>query len=160
MECDLPETDQIEPPFSDASGIEREFVARTDEKLQLCAAMEEIADALPANVDRVACLNVANTLVPMIRSIHDYEERVVFRLFQAALPNAEAAESIQRLRAEHVEDECSADEITEVLMGIGHGRKIENPEALGYMLRAFFDTTRRHIAFEREHILPVIRPPG
>ena len=34
----------------------------------------------------------------------------------------------------------------------------ENPEALGYMLRAFFDTTRRHIAFEREHILPVIRP--
>ena len=158
MECDLPEPHQIEPPYSDASGIEREFVERTDQKLRLCAAMEEIADALPDSVDRVACLDVANTLVPLIRNVHDFEERVVFRLFQAAQPTAEAAETIQRLRSEHVEDECSADEITEVLMGIGHGRKIENPEALGYMLRAFFDTTRRHIAFEREHILPVIRP--
>jgi hypothetical protein len=24
------------------------------------------------------------------------------------------------------------------------------------MLRAFFETTRRHIAFEREHVMPVL----
>ena len=40
------------------------------------------------------------------------------------------------------------------LYGIGHGGEISNPEALGFMLRAFFDTVRRHMAFEREHMFP------
>ncbi|TIT74091.1 MAG: hemerythrin domain-containing protein, partial [Mesorhizobium sp.] len=65
--------------------------------------------------------------------------------------------SIQRLRAEHVEDECFADEITEILLAIGHGERVDNAEAIGFMLRGFFESLRRHIAFEREHVLPLIR---
>ena len=127
------------------------------ETLRLCAAIEEIADQLPADVDRLRCLAVASTLVPLLRSIHRYEEDVVFAAFESAVgADGAAARTTERLRAEHVEDECLADEITETLLAIGHGAKPDNPEALGYMLRVFFETVRRHVAFEREHILPAI----
>ncbi|WP_306283116.1 hypothetical protein [Mesorhizobium sp. LMG17149] len=60
------------------------------------------------------------------------------------------------MRAEHVEDECFAAEVTEILLAIGHGETIDNAEAIGFMLRGFFEGLRRHIAFEREHVLPMI----
>ena len=41
-------------------------------------------------------------------------------------------------------------------MAIGHGAGVENPEAVGFMLRGLFETLRRHIAFEREHVLPIV----
>ena len=127
-------------------------------KLHLCAAMEDIADALPSAVDRMECLRIASELVPLLRESHRYEEETIFPAFekvQGASYAARAA-SVRRLRAEHVEDECAAQNLTEVLLEIGHGAVIDNPEALGFMLRAFFETLRRHIAFEREHILPIV----
>ena len=65
------------------------------------------------------------------------------------------AGTVRRLKAEHVEDECAAQDITDVLLDVGRGGAVENPEALGFMLRAFFEGQRRHIAFEREHMLPI-----
>jgi hemerythrin-like domain-containing protein len=129
-----------------------------EEKLRLCAAIEAIADALPSAVDRVQCLRIANQLVPLLRHCHRYEEEMVFPVFEHSdgLDRAARAASVRRLRAEHVEDECAAQDLTEILLEIGHGAAIANPEALGFMLRAFFDSLRRHIAFEREHILPVV----
>ncbi|MDG4853713.1 MULTISPECIES: hemerythrin domain-containing protein [unclassified Mesorhizobium] len=126
------------------------------EKLRLCDTLEQLADALP-HVDRLQCLGVANSIVPLLRAIHRYEETVVFPAYEAALTLAESnLASISRLRAEHIEDECYADELTEALLTIGHGDRIENAEAVGFMLRGFFESMRRHIAFEREHILPRI----
>jgi len=63
---------------------------------------------------------------------------------------------VARLKMEHLEDDCAAADLSEVLLAHGHGRPIENPEALGYMLRALFESMRRHIAFERDHVLPGI----
>lgn len=126
-------------------------------QLVLCDAIEGIADRLPGNADPIQCLRIASMLVPLLRGIHRYEEHVIFKSFEELSPDEESsARSIQRLRAEHVEDECLADEITEALLAIGHGDQIRNPEALGYMMRTFFETMRRHIAFEREHILPLL----
>ncbi len=126
-------------------------------QLVLCDAIEGIADRLPGNADPIQCLRIASMLVPLLRGIHRYEEDVIFKSFEELSPDEESsARSIQRLRAEHVEDECLADEITEALLAIGHGDQIRNPEALGYMMRTFFETMRRHIAFEREHILPLL----
>lgn len=127
------------------------------EKLDLCDRLEAIADTLPANIDRFQCLHVANRLVPLFRATHAYEENYLFPEFGSDERHGNARrESIRRLTAEHIEDECAAQDITEVLMAIGHGAPVENPEALGFMLRAFFECVRRHIAFEREHILPVM----
>lgn len=123
------------------------------EKLKVCGALEEIADGLPDNVDRLMCMSVASTLLPMLRNIHRFEEDVVFPAYAAATADPQC---VERLKAEHVEDECFADELTEALMTIGHGASVKNPEALGFMLRGFFETIRRHVAFERDHILPAI----
>lgn len=126
-------------------------------KLELCERMEAIADALPL-VDRMQCLQVANQLVPLLREAHRYEEDEVFPVFERAggLGLAVRIASVRRLKAEHIEDECAAQDLTELLLEIGHGGAIANPEALGFMLRAFFETLRRHIAFEREHVVPIV----
>jgi hypothetical protein len=119
--------------------------------------MEAIADALPA-VDRLRCLQLANQLVPLLREAHRYEEEEVFPIFErdGGLGLMARIASVRRLKAEHIEDECAAQDLTELLLEIGHGGPIANPEALGFMLRAFFDTLRRHIAFEREHVVPIV----
>lgn len=128
-----------------------------EEKLRVCDDLEAIADTLPGAVDPIKCLAVANLLVPLLRSAHRYEEDFIFPAYEAALgPDGLRSSSTQRLRQEHVEDECFADEVTEVLLAIGHGEAIGNPEAVGFMLRGFFESVRRHIAFEREHVLPAI----
>ncbi|GLS32275.1 hypothetical protein GCM10007937_39850 [Mesorhizobium albiziae] len=127
------------------------------EKLRLCQALEEIADALPGSVDRRKVLGVANTLVPLLSSIHHYEEAVVFPLYDAVLDaSGTRSSTVRRLKAEHVQDECFAGEIAEVFLAIGHGKGGESADAIGFMLRGFFEALRRHIAFEREHILPMI----
>lgn len=124
-------------------------------KLDLCAALEEIADDLPARVDRFRCLSVASNLVPLLRACHRLEEETVFPAFAA---QRDEAAVIARLKTEHLEDECAAEDLTEMLLAVGHGEAVANPEAFGYMLRAFFEAARRHIAFERDHILAAIRP--
>ena len=126
-------------------------------KLEICDRIEAIADALPS-VDRLQCLHVANELVPLLREAHRYEEEEIFPVFERTGGHVLAARlaSVRRLKAEHIEDECAAQDLTELLLEIGHGGEIDNPEALGFMLRAFFDTLRRHIAFEREHVVPML----
>ena len=123
-------------------------------KLELCVALEAIADDLPSRVDRFRCLTVASNLVPLLRACHSLEEEAVFPAFAA---RCDEAAVIARLKTEHLEDECAAEDLTEMLLAVGHGEAVANPEAFGYMLRAFFEAARRHIAFERDHILAAIR---
>lgn len=126
-------------------------------KISLCDELEAIADSLPHHVDRLSCLNVASRLLPALRQSHRYEEQVLFPAFESGWgANLRSKQSVLRLKAEHIYDEGAAEEITDALMWIGRGGDIANPEALGFMLRAFFDTVRRHIAFEREHVFPTL----
>ena len=124
------------------------------EQLRLCDRLEEIADSLPDNVIRQKCLYAAGALGPMIRSVHRFEEDVVFPLIAERLAGDERIEAtLNRLRFEHCEDECFAEELTEALHALGSGTEDVNVEATGYMLRGFFEAMRRHIAFEMEHLL-------
>lgn len=121
-------------------------------KLALCDVLEAIADSLPARVDRHRCLVTAAALLPALREAHAYEEQAIFPVFAR---REDRAKTVRRLCAEHVEDESLAEELTETLLHVGRGGEIANPEALGFMLRALFDAMRRHIAFEREHVMPI-----
>lgn len=127
-----------------------------EEKLGLCDALEAIADSLPAQVDRFECLRVGAILAPAMRRSHQFEESRIFPLFETSSALPGRAGSVARLKAEHVADECAAADVSEELLRIGHGGEIGNPEALGFMLRALFEAMRRHIAFEREHIMPML----
>ncbi|MCR5858159.1 hemerythrin domain-containing protein [Mesorhizobium sp. J428] len=129
-----------------------------DEKLALCDALEAIADSLPGQVDRFECLRVGAILAPAIRRSHAIEESRIFPVFETASAAPGRASSVARLKAEHLADECAAADVSEELLRVGHGGEIGNPEALGFMLRALFEAMRRHVAFEREHIMPTIGP--
>lgn len=127
-----------------------------EEQLALCSDLEEIADSLPGNVDRQNCINAAKALGPLILGIHHYEETVLFPWLETRLGEAEQLNrTLDRLKFEHCEDACFAEELTDALLNLGAGREV-NMEAVGYMLRGFFEGVRRHIAFEREHLLKQI----
>lgn len=121
-------------------------------QLALCDDLEEIADSLPANIVNQQCLLAAKSLTRLIRDVHAFEEETLFpalrRVFRAS---DEFNAAVDRLTFEHLTDECYADDIAEKLTYVGSGGRDVNMEALGYMLRGFFEALRRHIAFERDH---------
>ena len=123
------------------------------EQLALCRELEEIADSLPASINRQKCIYAAKALGPLIKGIHHYEETVLFPQLEASPDATDAlAPTLERLKFEHCEDECFAEELSDALLKLGSGERV-NMEAVGYMLRGFFEGIRRHIAFEREHLL-------
>ena len=125
-----------------------------DAQLALCTALEEIADSLPANINRQKCIYAAKALIPLINGIHRYEEEALFPMLEVKRSgDRDMAEAIARLKFEHVEDECFAEELTDTLGRLGIGDGTVNAEAAGYMLRGFFESIRRHIAFEQQFML-------
>lgn len=122
------------------------------EQLALCDELEEIADSLPANINRQKCIYAAKALGPMIRTIHHYEETVLFPRIRQRSGSSDQDETLSRLRYEHLEDEGYAEELTEALFKLGSNGPV-NVEAVGYMLRGFFEGMRRHIAFEQSQLL-------
>lgn len=127
-----------------------------EEQLSLCRELEEIADSLPGSINRQKCIYAAKALGPLIRGIHHYEENVLFPWLEGRIDKSRPLpETLSRLKFEHCEDECFAEELTDALLKLGSGAPV-NMEAVGYMLRGFFEGMRRHIAFEREHLLKEI----
>lgn len=123
------------------------------EQLDLCNTLEEIADSLPAQFDRQRCIEAARTLGPMIRDQHRREEQILFPwVAHHTGSDKPLANTLARLTSEHFEDECFAEELSDTLQRLGTGEPV-NTEALGYMLRGFFEGMRRHIAFEQDHLL-------
>ena len=133
------------------------------DQLLLCDRLEEIADSLPDGTNRQKCMYAARALGPMIRGVHRFEEDVVFPMIAERRVSDEKIDTtLNRLRFEHCEDECFAEELTEALHALGSGDPDVNIEAIGYVLRGFFEAMRRHIAFESEMLLPMgsISSPG
>ncbi|MGQ2908809.1 MAG: hemerythrin domain-containing protein [Aliihoeflea sp.] len=126
-------------------------------QLALCAELEEIADNLPDHVNRQRCLHLARSLCPIIMEAHALEECALFSKVHAlahTLPNLDI--TIERLRWEHFEDLCFSEELREALLDLGRADRPINGEALGYMLRGFFESLRRHVAFEQEMLMPLL----
>ncbi|MCA1493832.1 hemerythrin domain-containing protein [Sinorhizobium alkalisoli] len=127
------------------------------EQLALCDSMEAIADSLPGEIDREICAYAARMLAPMLRHFHAGEERIVFDWVEQRFgddPSARA--SLERLKFEHCEDECFAEELTEMLDRLGTADHTVNPETAGYMLRGFFTGLRRHVSFEQECLRGIV----
>lgn len=122
------------------------------EHLALCQELEEIADSLPFSVNRQKCIYAAKALGPSIRDIQHYEEAVLFPWLKQRSADPAFDNTLERLKFEHFEDSCFAEELTDTLLKLGAGVSV-NTEAVGYMLRGYFETVRRHIAFEHDHLL-------
>ena len=145
----------VAPGFSEALA---KLEASHAELLGLCASLEDIADSLPESVDRKACEDAADILMPLVMKTHRFEEETLFPMISKSFPDAAMTRTLERLRNEHVEDECYAEDLTDALEQLA-GKKAGSVQAetFGYMLRGFFEAMRRHIAFEQTHLPPLAK---
>jgi hemerythrin-like domain-containing protein len=124
----------------------------------LCDWLESIADGLPFDVDPALCRRVIDALLNDIPLHHRDEEEGLFPLLEKrALPDDNIADILARLALEHAMDESFSAELLESLEELSDGRPIANPNMVGYMLRSFFESYRRHIHWENAIIVPLAR---
>jgi hypothetical protein len=117
-----------------------------ERQMKLCDDLEAVADSLPLRIDRHFCLHIARQIGPVLRDAHAAEE---LHLFPTILSRSEnGGDVVERLRLEHIEDECFGEEVQYELLQLGQGRTVLAPEATGYMLRGFFEGMRRHMRHE------------
>lgn len=124
---------------------------------RLCDLLEQIADDLPDNVDQQQCSLAMNSL-QFEMPLHHRDEELVFLLIEKrALPVENIHHILARLALEHATDESFAAELLESLAFLSEGRQLGNPEMVGYMLRSFFESYRRHIIWEKTIVIPLAR---
>ncbi|MFT3987844.1 hemerythrin domain-containing protein [Aestuariivirga sp.] len=134
------------------------FSCHLERKTAICNELEHIADALPLLPHTSASLETTRRLLSVIEAAHDFEEKVLFPSLLAAHGGAESlVQSIRRLEMEHLGDSDFAQDIYHATRNYVTTRDRHQAEALAWMLRGFFESQRRHIAFEREHIMPLVR---
>lgn len=136
--------------------IRAEFDARLTQNLQLCAALEDLADRLPVGVTSEHCRMLLQSVPPALRQFHEFEEKTVFPLLRQLSPDL--SDTLDRLSEEHFDDCSFAEEIEDRLSTLIAERDRDKVDSLGYMLRGLFAAMRRHIAFEREYLLPHLDP--
>ena len=129
------------------------------ELLQLCDTLEIIADGLPDECSDQTLLTISRSIYPLVCRVHEFEEVEVFPyLVRLEGVPKRLTESLERLQFEHWEDESFAEELSENLRLYVTDPDGRNTPALAYMLRGFFEGLRRHIAFEADHLVPLLQP--
>jgi hypothetical protein len=124
--------------------------------LRLCAALEKIADGLPATGHQVRTGKVLAFLDKAFARHIFLHDKCLFPLVRSLEEKNEPIELMLReLAFEHSADRGLILEILSVFMG----RDSHNAglEALGYLLRSFFENYRRHSAWERATLYPLVR---
>ena len=136
-----------------ASRFERYISLQFD----LCGRLEDLADTLPINVDKKECQLISRSVLPILKRAHQFEENLVFpAIIFAFAEDVSIHQTLKRLRCEHFEDESQAGELREGLGSFLNNAREYNTECLAYMLRGLFGGLRRHLANEREGILPLL----
>lgn len=143
---------RTDPAIALSADIREKLAQSHRQILEVCELLESIADSLPNHLDSRKCHQAAILVQPTVEKMHRLEEESVFPFMEQANPTDGEREVITRLKEEHCEDECYAEELTDALnkIALGEGEPIA-PETLGYMLRGFFGAMRRHISYEQEH---------
>lgn len=150
----------MEQRQSSRTTVAAEFRACLSAKDRFCNQLEAIADLLPAAVDVRDCLIVAQNIVPVVKRAHDFEENVVYPLLLSVYAGStDVTEWLERLRFEHLGDEDFANDLCLALRDFATDRSVANVESLSWMLRGFFEGLRRHVAFERSNLLPLLEKP-
>ncbi len=141
-------------------GVHPVEVLEREHKLheQICDSLERIADSLPDEVDRSLCATMVVALRFDLPLHHRDEEEGLFPLLRARATKEDGVTGmLGQLSREHSIDESSADELVDFLQALSKGRRADNPNMFGYMLRGFFESYRRHIQWENKVILPMSR---
>ncbi|MFB9948236.1 hemerythrin domain-containing protein [Rhizobium puerariae] len=117
--------------------------------MALCLALEEIAFSLPQEVDRDACLNASQVMVPLLRQTHRMEERILFPDFDRNAGSHFAATLIEQLKAEHRCDVLACEEVAQTLKALAENAGPPQAGSVRYMLQGFLESVRRHVLSEK-----------
>lgn len=121
----------------------------------LCHALELIADGLPHEIHTELGELAILILKEDLPLHHKVEEDALFPLLEKKADTENISLITARLSQEHAKDESFAEEIIDSLHNLVHGKLLDNPDMLGYMLRGFFENYRRHLEWENTVILPL-----
>ena len=125
---------------------------------EMCRELEDVADSLPLDVDPSLCMRLARSLLPALRSAHEFKEEHFCELARSALEDIGNVDAIiDRLRAEYRENELLAEEVAEELSQWGVCAEPKHAETVGYMLRGFFISLTRHLDFEMVVLIDPIK---
>ena len=133
------------------------LAAEHAEQRGLCDRLEAIADMLPRMPARSVCLEALEMLERQMPMHHADEELGLFPLLRARCRPEDRIETIlSELEDEHLDDEALLTEVVLTLRALAADRGPErDPAIAGYVLRGFFDSQRRHIAWEEATIMPL-----
>jgi hemerythrin-like domain-containing protein len=121
----------------------------------LADLLEGVADGLPDATDRRAAALGAHSLRMLAARRWALEEQALFPLIERLAPaEAPARRAIAIARREHRETAGRAIELAEELEALAATGRAPNPDALGFMLRAFFDGLRRHLDWMDAAVMP------
>ncbi len=124
--------------------------------LRLCATLEKIADGLPGTGHQARTGKVLAFLDKAFARHVFLHEKCLFPLIRSLEEKNEPVELMLReLEFEHSADRGLIVEILSAYMG--RNSRNAGLEALGYLLRSFFENYRRHSAWERTTLYPIVR---
>lgn len=126
--------------------------------LDVCAAFERVADGLPDEADFDLARSAADILLRTLPGHIDDESAVLFPCLRACVGSGHLITSVlDELDAQRLQDADMLTELADVLQSDIEGKRARNPAMLGYMLRNYFNSERRQIAWERRIVLPAAR---
>lgn len=134
--------------FEDIAAFVQALTSVHVEILAACDRLESICDSLPRGYSRVACLEMADwldeTFPILVRREEESLAGVIARIATDQGPDYAASELSHR---DHRADMAYANELAEAL---GEFARTESAAAdtIGYMMRSFFESVRRHVTYE------------
>ncbi|MEZ5843923.1 MAG: hemerythrin domain-containing protein [Hyphomicrobiaceae bacterium] len=152
----------LRPPTANActSDCDQITALEIDHACQLgfCDMLERIADDLPEIIDRPAARASVSVLRAGMPGHARLEEEILFPLLRRRADAApELPAFLAQLEQEHANDHEFAHEIADELDALIEAGRARNGDMLGYMLRGYFTSQRRHIEWENATIVPLAR---
>lgn len=158
----MPSSRPVPPGVSGASSerwsLAAAFERGLDQQDRLCRELEDMADRLPGRLDTHQAVLAVGGLRVWLRRAHLVEEALVFPSLVAV--RRDLVPVLRHLVTVHAEDEDQASDLEDALTTFEVSGNRANAEQLGYMMRGLFVALRRHVAFERDHLRPLLGEPG
>lgn len=139
---------EFEPDLSEI------LLANISAQFKACDELERVSDELPNSNTHEFLLSVER-ICPLLLECHRFEEAHIHPLVAKSRP--EIGVILARLHDEHIEDQDQADLLLDNVRTFVSDAGRTKATEVGYVARGLFISLRRHLAFDRHFITPIVR---